>query len=186
MVEGKKDYSRGKLNMGCGTDIKPDYTNLDMIPLPGVDVVHDLNKFPYPFEDDTFEEIYCKNVLEHLPDTVRVMEEIYRIATNGCKVYIRVPYWNSYITYADPTHKKGFHKMQFEFFDITKETYKNRYYYTKARFKITQLNYFIYLRGWRLIKNSLTKKILETLSKYFCNIIHHIEIEMKVIKEGKI
>jgi SAM-dependent methyltransferase len=182
MVEDKKNYRRKKLNMGCGTDIKSDYINLDMVPLKGVNVVHDLNKFPYPFEDDTFEEICCINVLEHLPNTVKVMEELYRIGANGCKVYIRVPFWNSYFTYADPTHEKGFHKMQFEFFDITKEAYKNRYYYTKARFKIKQVNYFIYLKRWWLIKNRLSKKILEMLSNSLCNIILLIEIKMEVIK----
>jgi len=143
----KKMLDSNKLNIGCRSDIKPNYVNLDSTPLPGVDVAYDLNKLPWPFEDNTYTEIFCKNVLEHLSDTVKIMEEIYRISKSDCRVFIRVPYWNSYVTYADPTHKKGFHKMQFEFFYPTKEACKNRPYYSNARFKIVRLDYFIYLGG---------------------------------------
>jgi hypothetical protein len=43
-----------KLHLGCGTNIKKDWINLDFVKLKGVEVVHDLNKFPYPFKDNTF------------------------------------------------------------------------------------------------------------------------------------
>lgn len=46
-----------KLNLGCGKDIKKEYVNLDIRKFPGVDIIHDLNKFPYPFKDDSFDEI---------------------------------------------------------------------------------------------------------------------------------
>ncbi len=65
-----------KLNMGCGKDILRGYINVDLRPLPGIDVAHDLNRFPYPFKDNTFDEIYCNNILEHLDDIVRIMEEM--------------------------------------------------------------------------------------------------------------
>jgi SAM-dependent methyltransferase len=171
-----------KLNIGCGSDIRAGYVNLDAASLPGVDIVHDLNEFPYPFEDNTFAEILAINVLEHLPDTVTVMEELYRIASNKCIIHIRVPYWNSYITYADPTHIKGFHPMQFEFFDPTKDACKNRPYYSQARFRTIRLDYFIWLKGWRLIRNRQAKRLLEMLSSHLCNIIHHIDITMEVVK----
>ena len=47
-----------KLNLGCGRDIREGYVNLDKAGLDGVDVVHDLNVFPYPFEDNEFDEIH--------------------------------------------------------------------------------------------------------------------------------
>jgi SAM-dependent methyltransferase len=171
-----------KLNIGCGSDIRAGYVNLDAAALSGVDVAHDLDEFPYPFDDNTFIEIVAKNVLEHLPDTVTVMEELYRIASTNCIVHIRVPYWNSYITYADPTHIKGFHPMQFEFFDPTRNACKNRPYYSQARFRIMRLDYFVWLRGWRLVKNRQAKRLLEMLSSHLYNIIHHIDITMEVVK----
>ena len=32
------------------------------------DVIHDLNVFPYPFEDEQFEEVHLNNILLHLDD----------------------------------------------------------------------------------------------------------------------
>ena len=44
---------------------------------------HDLNCVPWPFADDTFEEVHAYDVLEHLEDVVRALEEIYRISRHG-------------------------------------------------------------------------------------------------------
>jgi len=46
-----------KLHLGCGKIIKEGYVNLDIQKLPGVDVIHDLNKFPYPFKDNSFQNL---------------------------------------------------------------------------------------------------------------------------------
>ena len=55
-----------KLNLGCGNDIRPDYVNLDVADLEGVDVVHDLDQLPLPFDDESFREILCLDVFEHV------------------------------------------------------------------------------------------------------------------------
>ena len=47
-----------KLHIGCGNDIKKDWINHDIVKLKGVDVVHDLSQYPWPWSDGTFEEIY--------------------------------------------------------------------------------------------------------------------------------
>ena len=39
-----------RLNIGCGKKNKNGYINLDLLKLPNVDVVHDLNQFPWPFK----------------------------------------------------------------------------------------------------------------------------------------
>lgn len=62
-----------KLHLGCGEDIKEGYINLDFLKMDGVDVVHNLNKFPYPFEDNQFDEVYASHILEHLDDLAKVM-----------------------------------------------------------------------------------------------------------------
>lgn len=68
-----------RLNLGCGTDIRRGFVNLDHCDLPGVDVVHDLQKLPLPFEDSSFELIICRDILEHL-DYIPLLEEIHRIS----------------------------------------------------------------------------------------------------------
>jgi len=55
-----------KLHLGCGHIIKDGWANHDIVALPGVDVVHDLRKFPWPFDDARFEEVYADDVLGSL------------------------------------------------------------------------------------------------------------------------
>ena len=71
-----------RLNIGCGKKNKNGYINLDLLKLPNVDVVHDLNQFPWPFKKNEFDEILCDNVLEHLNDTIKPIEELWRITKN--------------------------------------------------------------------------------------------------------
>ncbi len=104
-----------------------------------MDVVHDLRQFPWPFEDQQFDEVRMKDVLEHLPDTIRTMEELYRITAPGAKVRLTVPYWNSLPAVGDPTHVKFFTESSFDFFDPTKLLCRERPYYSKARFYVRRL-----------------------------------------------
>ena len=92
-----------KLNLGCGTDIKPGWVNHDMVRLDGIDIVHDLNIAPWPWDDNSIDEVCAKDVLEHLPNTLSVMGEIFRITKPGASIYIAVPYWNSWEAITDPT-----------------------------------------------------------------------------------
>jgi len=93
-----------KLNLGCGRDIRKGWINLDKTNYLGVDIVFDLNVFPYPFQDNTFDVILMQDVLEHLEDPVAVMKEIYRISKNGCIIIIRTPHPESPLMKQDKTH----------------------------------------------------------------------------------
>ncbi len=104
-----------RLNLGCGHDIRPEYLNVDLAPLEGVDVAINLEHIPYPFRDSVFTEAIAINVLEHLPGFLRVMEELWRITCQGAKINIRVPYWSSSGNYEDPTDKCIIHEKCFEF-----------------------------------------------------------------------
>ena len=72
-----------KLNLGCGNKIIDGYVNVDKYDTYNIDIKHDLEKFPYPFEDDTVEEIILSHVLEHIgqsPDIfIKILKELYRI-----------------------------------------------------------------------------------------------------------
>src|SRR3989442_11205244 len=131
-----------RLNAGCGHDVRPGWVNLDASPLPGVDVVHDLEQLPWPFPANQFDEIHLINVLEHLTDTIRIMEELYRIAAAKASLVIRVPYWNSPDAISDPTHKAVFNEHTFDFFDPTTRYGRERSYYTAARFRIRRISFY--------------------------------------------
>ena len=55
-----------KVNLGCGNKILRGWVNLDKYDVYPVDVVHDLETFPYPFETGSCTEILMNHVLEHL------------------------------------------------------------------------------------------------------------------------
>ena len=99
------------LDVGCGTAKINGAIGIDRVNLPGVDVVHDLNHFPWPFEDDNFDAIYMNDIIEHIPDTIRLMEECYRLLKPQGKLYIRVVYWNHKYPFSDPTHVKFFSEI---------------------------------------------------------------------------
>jgi len=172
-----------KLNVGCGNDIKAGWINLDIAPLPGVDVVHDLIRFPWPFEDNQFSEILMINVLEHLPDTIRAMEELHRISQPGCKLTIRIPYYNSPDMFTDPTHRAFFNEHTFDFFDPETRHCRERPYYSTARFKIERIYFYLRIFGLYVkIKNKIINAFLAMLASHFGGIIWVEEFDLQALK----
>jgi SAM-dependent methyltransferase len=95
-----------KLNLGSGEFLKEGFVNVDFYSISNPDVSHDLNQFPYPFQDDFFELVEADHVLEHLTDPFKVMGELRRISAPGATIHIRVPHFSRGFTHAD--HKRGF------------------------------------------------------------------------------
>lgn len=116
-----------KLNLGCGTDIREDWVNLDIAALEGVDVIHDINKLPLPFENEEFDRILCNNILEHV-EYVPLLRELHRILKRGGVLEICVPHFTSQDNFIDPTHRKLFSYRTFEFF-VVNSTFKRDYYF---------------------------------------------------------
>jgi SAM-dependent methyltransferase len=127
------------LEIGCGNKkLFPHSIGLDRVKLPTVDKVHDLDVFPYPFADGSFDEIHAYMVLEHVGDFLRTMEEIHRILKPGGKLHASVPYYLSTGAYSDPTHKTFFTEETFDFFTDGHELN----YYTPTRFSIEKKDLF--------------------------------------------
>ena len=105
------------LDLGCGNQKKIGAIGIDINPVTKADIIHDLNIFPYPFEKSTFEEIYVDNVIEHLDNIMKVMEEIHRISKPDGSVVIKVPYFRSRYAFNDPTHYHFFSVDAFTYFD---------------------------------------------------------------------
>ena len=179
-----------KLNAGCGRDIRAGYINLDATPLPGVDVVHDLTVFPWPFDDDTFDEVLMMSVLEHLPNVVRTVEELWRICRDGAKVVICVPHWNSRTAWLDPTHLRPFDAETFDFFDPEAELCRERSYYTRARFRVEAVTYhgFWFRRAWpwskRVTRERPRRQLMRLLTS-LPDIVHYLDFELRALKSAQ-
>lgn len=108
-----------KLNIGCGKDIIDGFMHLDFIKGPGIDFVHDLNKFPYPLKDNYFSEILAKHIIEHLDDPEKFCEEMWRITPHGGRIIIRTPHFScGSLSWGDLTHKRTFSTLAFHNYDI--------------------------------------------------------------------
>ena len=111
--------------------------------MDGVDIVHNLETFPYPIEDNTFDEIHGQHIIEHIRDLIPFIQELCRIAKPGAKIIFRAPHAScSYSSWSDPTHIRPFTTQTLKYF----EDNSMRAYYSKTRIKVTKtkLHYICY------------------------------------------
>jgi len=172
-----------KLSLGAGKDRKDEggWHYHDIINLPGIDFVFDLNEEHWPVEDNSYDYIECKMILEHLKDWPKAMEEIWRIAKPGATIDIEVPFFPSMYSVIDPTHKAFFAYQTFEYFDPDHALN----YYTKARFKISK-RYIRY--SWNRFLNLIPSKLFNWFpvfySRYLAFIFpsNSLEVKLEVVK----
>lgn len=103
------------LDFGCGRQRHANSIGIDINPASAADVIGDLDQLPYPFADNTFDEIWCDSILEHLTDILGVMQELHRIARPGARIIIITPHYTSVDAYTDPTHKHYFSSRTFDY-----------------------------------------------------------------------
>jgi len=74
-----------RLDLACGSNKADGFIGVDICKTDAVDVVHDLNQTPWPFEDDSIDEARCSHFFEHLEPKERVsfMNELHRILKKG-------------------------------------------------------------------------------------------------------
>ena len=106
-----------KIDIGCGGKKKEGFIGLDQYLMPGVDHVLDIGAERWPFADESVDEAYSSNFLEHLTnlgerfERVHFFNELFRVLRPGAKAFVAIPHWNSERYYGDPTHKEPFSEM---------------------------------------------------------------------------
>lgn len=163
------------LDLGCGHAKVKGAIGVDLVPLPEVDLVTNLDRIPYPFADNSFDQIYLNDVIEHLPNTIKAMEELYRICKPGAHVYIRVIHWSSELNATDPTHVRAFTDNTFDFFGKKKD----RSYYSKARFDVVSVRRGYTPKVQRWIRS---RRVLNFISYYLNNIIDVLSFDLRAEK----
>lgn len=138
-LEGVIVAPRTILDVGCGLRKHAGAIGIDVNPRSQADVIHDLNVFPYPFRDNSFNEIIVDNVLEHLDDVVKVMEELHRVGKPSAILTLVVPFFPHRQANTDPTHKHFFGIHSFDYF-IT-GTANAGFQYSDARFSMLSVQF---------------------------------------------
>ena len=147
------------LSVGCGNRKNEEgVTRLDISEAVNPDVVWNLNQCPYPFEESSFSEIECFDVIEHLENIPNIMEEFHRILKPNGLLKITTPHFSCANSYIDPTHKWHLSYFSFDFFSDG----HTLSYYSKARYRIKYRH--IHFKGGRF-----NRSILRRLANKFPN-----------------
>lgn len=106
-----------KLDIACGQRKKEGFTGIDIAELPEVDIVHDLNVYPWPIESESVEEVSCEHYIEHTLCLMKFLNELHRVMKPGAKAHIVAPYYTSMRAFQDPTHVRMITEATFVYFN---------------------------------------------------------------------
>lgn len=110
-----------RVDLGCGANKQPGFLGIDVEALPGVDIVHDLEVYPWPLPTGSVGLLVASHIVEHIDPRargfVRWMDEAWRVCRPGGTLMIATPYAGSPGYWADPTHINGCTELTFTYFD---------------------------------------------------------------------
>jgi SAM-dependent methyltransferase len=146
------------LDVGCGINKFPGAIGIDRIRGTAADLLADLDHFPYPFRDRSFDQIRAVHVIEHVADVVQTIEEFHRLLRSGGTVYIATPHYTDFSSFCDPTHRWHLNSFSLRYFG---EDHAGFGYYSRCRFReksvhVKLLSFWRYL-GFELLVNSMPR-----------------------------
>jgi SAM-dependent methyltransferase len=167
------------LDVGCGIRKYPGAVGIDLNPASAADVLCDLDRFPYPFADRTFDRLRAIHVIEHLTDVIRTMEEFHRLVRPGGRIRIETPHYTDYSSFCDPTHKHHLNSFSFRYFG---DKHGGFGYYTEAKFReisvrVTLLAFWKWL-GFQFLVNK-SARFRKFWEFYLCYIIRGKAMEFE-------
>lgn len=130
-----------KLYLGAGQKRLPGYCHLDIEPVEGIDIVHDLNCLPWPCDDNSAEAIVAEDLVEHLDiNLVAFCDEAWRIMSPGGELVIRTPHYRGDSSWIDPTHRWHYDIQSFHYLDPDTQWGSTYSHYTQRKWRIVHLD----------------------------------------------
>lgn len=133
-----------------GDPIWGDLITLDHDPDCKPDALHDMEDFPYPFSDETFDEIHAYHVLEHMGSQgdwrffFGQFAELWRIMKPEGLLFAVVPRHDSVWAWGDPSHTRVITQESLIFLDqrnyvgVGNSTMSDFRHYYKVSWEIQQ------------------------------------------------
>ena len=162
-----------KINVGCGTDIREDWINLDSHDTNKADLIFNLNDIykgiKLPFKDKEVDYVYCSHVLEDFIDPEPILMELVRICKDEGIIELKFPFETStYIT--NICHKKCFTLSMFD------DWIKNTHYGHPIPLEIIEREYYTD-KGLNKFEN-----IMKKIATWSYNKIGYSYVEKTFIK----
>jgi len=107
--------SLSKVDLGAGHNKPAGYIGIDRETGAGVDIIHDVTK-GLPFDDNSVGIIRAFDFLEHIPASVSLMNEIYRVLVDGGWLLSLTPSSDGRGAFQDPTHCSFWNENSFWYY----------------------------------------------------------------------
>jgi predicted SAM-dependent methyltransferase len=100
------EQQNARLDVGCGFNKQDGFIGMDKRSLPNVDIVHDVEVFPWPIPSGSCGVILMSHLVEHIKPwlTIDLMDEAWRVMASNGVLLVATPYARSYGYLQDPTH----------------------------------------------------------------------------------
>jgi SAM-dependent methyltransferase len=92
-----------RINAGCGGEALPGLVNLDIRPVPGIDLRADVRRLPWA--NASVIDVRAYSLLEHFSDPCDVLDELHRVLRPEGRLIVRVPALGTNAAHLDPTHR---------------------------------------------------------------------------------
>ena len=112
-----------KLNIGCGNKRVEGYQGIDKYKCDAADYICDIENEKLPFEENTVTDIILDNVIEHIYDIPKVINELIRVSQKGASIKIITPHFSSLSSWIDPTHIHHLSYFSFDHFEKNSATH---------------------------------------------------------------
>lgn len=184
-----------RVELGCGERKTPGTIGVDHLPLPGVDVVWNLEDGLGFLPDSSVDEISSRHVLEHVERFEEMMREVHRVLKPGGRHVVVVPHFSNPYFYSDYTHRRTFGLYSFDYFADPEHQLRRKVpaFYTNIRFRVVERKLFyksafparnLFRQVWQRVFN-VSSGMQEWYEEAWCYAFPCQEVRFVMVPEGK-
>jgi len=153
-----RNFPLGRRNLYIGGANRrvPGYVNLDILLVPGVDIVADAEQMPFPA--NLFTRVECDAVLEHVRHPERVISEIERVLAPGGHAHLVTPFCHPFHEYPRDYRRftlDGLKELACGRFEVAAEGWRTGPTATMLVFAIEYVKLWLPWRAWRALAHGV-------------------------------